>query len=359
MRVSLERLTTWAPDDPAVGGERRRVGALLAQDLAAVDLVAPDRAAPLLRLLAQGEPVASADLHGLRETTIRAGIDAGLFAGFDIDGSRYLRATACVLPDRLPGGDPVWVACDLPWEAGRTDHVPGPGNASRTLMNALAVNSANVAADIGTGCGIVALHLSTFAERVMATDLSPRALAFAELTAALNGRAWELRLGSFLEPIAGDSVDLIVANPPFVIGNPDEPSVFRDGALSLAASFAADVAAALPAGGVGQFLGNWAYVGTDDPTWLVVAAAGEVECLVVERAVVLPEDYVPLWTDDAERRARWAANLRGLGVGAIGTGLVTLHRATGSRDVGRSGVARVYEAGDESLGSAVAEWLAG
>ncbi|MBR7504227.1 methyltransferase, partial [Mycobacterium tuberculosis] len=55
------------------------------------------------------------------------------------------------------------------------------------------------------------------AERVIATDISARALHLTALGAALAGATnIDLRQGSLLEPLPED-VDLLVSNPPFVI----------------------------------------------------------------------------------------------------------------------------------------------
>lgn len=346
----LDHLTTWSSAEAA--RRRQTLGSTLGTDLAA----AAHPSLPLWRLLTQGEPMLVADVP-LRAETISAAVAAGLFDEFDVDGARFLRATACIDNAGLPSGERVWVACDLPWMTG-PEHVPGPGNASRTLLGALAVSRADVAADVGTGCGFVALHLSTIADTVVATDLNPRALAFAELTAALNGCTWELRLGSFLEPISSLAVDLVVANPPFVLGVPGERAVFRDGAPDLAMRLARDLAAVLPPGGTGQFLGNWPYVDGSDPMQRVVSAAAGADCLVLERAVVDLPSYVDLWVErDDPQHERWVANLAATGAYAIGTGVVTVHRPAGARPR-RNGIARLHEQSDEALGPAIAEWLA-
>ena len=44
-----------------------------------------------------------------------------------------------------------------------------------------------------------------------------RALAYARFNAALAGVALDLRAGSMLEPVRGETFDLVVSNPPFVI----------------------------------------------------------------------------------------------------------------------------------------------
>lgn len=357
--VSLDRLTTWSPSDPQPGAQRRDLGRLLGADLART----AQPSLTLWRLLTQGEPVRCADTAGsIRAETIEAGVVAGLFDRFDVDGEPFLRSTTAIVDVPLPSGQTARVACDLPWEDARPDCVPAPGNASQTLIGALAVERAAKAVDVGTGCGIVALHLSQLADVVVATDVNPRALAFAELTAALNGRSWDLRLGSFLEPIRDSDVDLVVANPPFVLGTPDRPAVFRDGSPDLAARLAGEIAATLAPGGTGQFLGNWAYVGESDPGPTIVAAAGDADCLVIERAVVDLPTYVDLWVAEREdpQHERWVAGLAATGAHAIGTGIVTVHRPAPSSalsSVRRTGVVRLHERTDEPLGPAIAEWL--
>ncbi len=74
-----------------------------------------------------------------------------------------------------------------------------------------------------------ALGLAGHAAAVTATDLSERALAFAELNALVNGVDLELLQGDLLAPVAGRRFDLVVANPPFVIATPGIGWTYRDG----------------------------------------------------------------------------------------------------------------------------------
>ena len=75
--------------------------------------------------------------------------------------------------------------------------------------------------DLGTGCGIQALLSAKHSERVVATDVNARALAFARFNAALNGiDSIEFRHGDLFEPVDGERFGLVVANPPYVI-SPD------------------------------------------------------------------------------------------------------------------------------------------
>ncbi|MCD6592121.1 MAG: 50S ribosomal protein L11 methyltransferase, partial [Thaumarchaeota archaeon] len=70
--------------------------------------------------------------------------------------------------------------------------------------------------DLGTGSGILAILASKLgARRVVATDISRRAISAAIDNARLNGvDNIEFRLGSLYEPVRGEVFDLIICNPP-------------------------------------------------------------------------------------------------------------------------------------------------
>jgi release factor glutamine methyltransferase len=72
--------------------------------------------------------------------------------------------------------------------------------------------------DLGTGSGAIAIAIKHErpAARVVATDFSAAALAVARRNAEKHGLQIDFRLGSWLEPLAGERFDLIVANPPYV-----------------------------------------------------------------------------------------------------------------------------------------------
>jgi release factor glutamine methyltransferase len=77
-----------------------------------------------------------------------------------------------------------------------------------------------VAADIGTGCGCIALSLATEGsfERVIAVERSPQAASLARENVALvrPRTPVEIREGDLLAPLAGQRYRAIVANPPYL-----------------------------------------------------------------------------------------------------------------------------------------------
>lgn len=77
-------------------------------------------------------------------------------------------------------------------------------------------------ADLGTGCGAIALALAKQRPRcrVIATDISPQALDVARSNAMKFGLTnIEFREGNWFEPLAGMKLDMMVSNPPYVRAN--------------------------------------------------------------------------------------------------------------------------------------------
>jgi release factor glutamine methyltransferase len=77
-------------------------------------------------------------------------------------------------------------------------------------------------ADIGTGSGAIALALAAEGsfERIVATDIDAGAVALARHNAEALGPQLRapvfFRTGNLLAPLAGDSFDLLVSNPPYI-----------------------------------------------------------------------------------------------------------------------------------------------
>ncbi|MEH1028980.1 DUF7782 domain-containing protein [Micromonospora profundi] len=244
--------------------------------------------------------------------------------------------------DLEPYGEDWWVLADVPGSARpgqplHAEHVLGIGGATQTLIGATVRRPVDTALDLGTGSGVQALHLSTHARSVTATDLSERALRFAATNAALNGQNWELLRGDLVAPVAGRRFDLVVSNPPFVVGPGTTTHVYRDSGR-VGDAIGAELAAAAPdlltEGGTMQYLANWVHVAGEEwdervADWF---AGTGLDAWVIQREVADPMAYVDLWlTDvgestDPQRTAAWLDWFDAHKVEGIGFGIVSLRR---------------------------------
>lgn len=110
--------------------------------------------------------------------------------------------------------------------------------------------------DMGTGSGVCALFAARHARRVVAIDINAAAARCAGINTLLNGleNRIEVRHGDLFEPAAGERFDLILFNPPFVIGEPrnDRDRAWR--ATDVAERFAAGLSRHLKPGGAALLL---------------------------------------------------------------------------------------------------------
>lgn len=111
--------------------------------------------------------------------------------------------------------------------------VPASTHAANFLRRLTLRAPIQSALDLGCGCGIQALFAAAHSERVVATDISESAVAYTRFNAALNGIGnVDCRVGDRFAPVAGEKFDLIVSNPPFVLG-PGGQFTYRDSNLEL------------------------------------------------------------------------------------------------------------------------------
>jgi len=111
--------------------------------------------------------------------------------------------------------------------------LPASTHSANYLRQLIIPNKVDSALDMGTGCGIHALFMSKNSSRVVASDISERATRFAEFNAVLNGcDNIECVTGDRFEAVENQTFDLIVSNPPFVLG-PDDEFTYRDNKLEL------------------------------------------------------------------------------------------------------------------------------
>ncbi|MET4621880.1 methylase of polypeptide subunit release factors [Arthrobacter sp. 2762] len=299
------------------------------------------------------------------------------------------------------GGAELWVASDLAahQQAGvlRHDHVLGIGRASTTLVQTTIRQHTHRALDLGTGCGIQTFHLLHHCEHVTATDISGRALAFTRFNLLLNAPELDLdpnnlearvslRLGSLLEPVAGERFGLVVSNPPFVITPRSageslaDQFTYRDGGLpgdEIVASLARTLADVLEPGGTAQMLGNWEIrKGTqwhDRPSsWLKDSG---LDVWFIQREQLNPEQYAETWLQDAsenrdrshyqESYAAYLDDFASRDVEGIGFGMIWLRRPQTSNEARISRFEEITYPIEQPigphLGAAVerSDWLSG
>ncbi len=101
--------------------------------------------------------------------------------------------------------------------------IPRPeteGLVGRVLEWAAREKRSGAVADIGVGCGCIALSLAVEGpfERVVGTDVAPGALEVAtvNLRRVQTTASVEFRLGAFYAPLGEEVFDAIVSNPPYV-----------------------------------------------------------------------------------------------------------------------------------------------
>jgi len=308
--------------------------------------------ATLAELFLLGRPVTVA---AFGNALPQLGVDGALALGLVHLADGVVRPVVDLRPysfvDALGSAD-WWIVSDLGelalGHALPVDHVLGVGGASLTLSGLMLQAPVETALDLGTGCGIQAMHASRHARHVVATDISPRALEIAALNFELNGIGnVELRLGSLFEPVAGEEFDHIVSNPPFVI-TPRIDAVpeydYRDGGLigdALVETVIRSAGEHLAPGGVAQLLANWEYRidGRDG-----LARAGDwvdgstvaVDAWIIERDQEDAAAYAETWIRDGGTRSgtpefdalyeAWLNDFDDRGVEGVGFGYVLLRR---------------------------------
>jgi hypothetical protein len=351
LRADLERAayTVEAVDEllgPLASAALAREQSLPAQRVTAA---ADTPLSTMVRLFALGDPV---DADDAAQALPSLGVGGAQTLGLVRAEGPGVVAT-CDLRPYADDDHAWWVTSDLSELATRQplreDHVLGLGGASTTLASWTPRPHVERALDLGTGCGVQALHLGAHARHITVTDISSRALAFARFNAALNGCTWDVVAGSMLDPVAGQRFGLIVSNPPFVI-TPRLPGVpvyeYRDGRAlgdELVGRLVRTIGEHLEPGGIAQFLGNWEIVGDADwrervRGWLVGTG---LDAWVVQREVQDPAQYAETWARDgghhsattefATMYAAWLDDFASRGVTGVGFGVITLQRPVGER----------------------------
>ena len=226
------------------------------------------------------------------------------------------------------------------FSAGHADHVAAVHGPSATLAHLTVRRPVGRALDVGTGNGIQSLLAAVHAERVVATDINERALAFAAFNAALNGiDNVEFRSGSFFEPVAGRQFDLVIANPPYVI-SPESSLLFRDSGLpkdAVSEQVVRKLPAHLAEGGYGSVMVSWVQESEEATARPAAWVEGSgCDALVLHTGSDRPLRIAAQWNRDARSDPeayaaaidRWLDYFATEGIEQIAFGCVVLRRRT-------------------------------
>ena len=283
-----------------------------------------DELAVLLRLFLLGVPVAHARLDELVGAQLQAHL-AG--AGLLVHDGDVLHGAARLVPH-----DELLIASDHAGASeAHADHVPGVHRPSVALAHLTVRGQRERALDLCTGNGIQAILLAAHAERVLATDVNERALAYAAFNAALNGADnVETRPGSFFEPVEGEQFDLVVANPPYVV-SPESAYLFRDSGMpgdAVSEHVVRAAPAVLAPGGFACLLIAWA-LDPDDPaerprSWLEGSGC---DAYLLHTSTDDPIETATVWNRDlldqpeayAQALDRWLAYYTSSGSNSLAT----------------------------------------
>jgi methylase of polypeptide subunit release factors len=228
-------------------------------------------------------------------------------------------------------------------EAAPADHVPGVHRPSVTLAHLTVRRSVGSFLDLGTGCGVESLLASPHAERVLATDVSPRAVNFAAFNAQLNDATnIEHRVGSWFEPLGDERFETITCNPPYVI-SPASEYIYRDSGLkgdSVSEQVVRTIPAHLAEGGFATVQISWIADPDGDAAGPVQRWVHDSGCdaWLLHYRTDKPLETAAVWNQmesgDPVRYAHlidtWMAYYRELGIRGIAYGSLILRRRQGA-----------------------------
>jgi len=241
----------------------------------------------------------------------------------------------------LPIGD-LYIAFDTlhRLQLGRPDYVMGVGKSTLNLANITIHQQCHQSLDLGTGSGFLAFLAASHSERTFAVDRNPRAIQFAQFNAQLNGISnIVLRTGDLFEPIQGETFDLVVSNPPFVI-SPENQYIYRDSGFKgdeVCQQIIRQVPPYLSEGGYCQILCNWAHLkGQDWQERLAAWFTGTgCDAMVLRVDTSSPEVYANTWIQHTEqgnvqrdnhRLEQWLSYYKQQDIEAFSAGIVVLRR---------------------------------
>jgi len=129
--------------------------------------------------------------------------------------------------------------------------VPRTGEFLASMLDSKTVGRDCSVLDMGTGSGVCAVFAAKHAARVVAVDINPAAVRCAGINVLLNHveDKVDVRQGDLFAAVPGEQFDLILFNPPFLRGAPDDDRDRAWRSSDVAERFAAGLSGVLkPAG---------------------------------------------------------------------------------------------------------------
>ena len=314
----------------------------------------------LLRLFLLCQPITADDLDEvLGAGASRAILDSGLA---DATFGELLPTV------QLSTVEGLVIAADLQERhvARAADFVLGPFGVTLNLASYVMRRPVESVLDLGCGSGTLGALAASHSARVVATDINARAVAFSQFNAELNGLDhMECRPGSLFEPVDGESFDLILCNPPYVI-SPGETYVYRDGGTEICRRIVRGAYAHLTDTGYMQMMVEWPQRTGEDwrseiTSWLDDAGC---DAWLLRLYAVGAREYADLWLGQEyagtapppEEVDRWMSHLDSLGVDSVGGGVLVLRRARAPSPIRT--IREVPPQGPGPLGPSLASWIA-
>ena len=227
----------------------------------------------------------------------------------------------------------------------RPDYVMGVSPSSLFVASLTVRQRVRSALDLGCGCGIQAFLASRHSDQVVATDLSPRAIAVTHFNAELNQITnVECLQGDMFTPVEGRTFDLIVSNPPYVI-SPDQAHLFLNPGVegdAISKRLTLEAPRFLNEGGFCIFNANWEVTGNQDwserpASWL---KGRDCDAWILHQNTRTPSEYAELFIetgyidvpDSVKHFDRWVEYYASRSISGIAAGNIIMRRRSTSRN---------------------------
>lgn len=288
----------------------------------------------LWRLFLIGAPVPrAAALEAFPEPVLSAMFDAGMLSG----SADALSGNISLMPagQFLIAADPIVAQSEQ--HAGL---IVWPNQSTGALQNFAIQRLSQTTLDLGSGSGVLSLFASQFSDKVVATDLNPRAEAFTRFNAWLNGVTnVECYTGDTYQPVASQSFDRILANPPFFV-TPGSGPLYSENPMELdqyCRRVVREGAARLNEGGYLQIVFEWVQPhgrkwheriaewveGTGCDAWILKVYQGPADLYAHQRT---QDDFAAGPAAATEKYNQWVSYYQEKGVEQICGGVLALRR---------------------------------